>query len=592
MSVAKFWEKGSGVGIEGTVLDSKYRVLRLIGEGGMGAVYEAEHVKVHRHVAVKFLAAELARDVSAVARFQREAEAAGRIGHDNICEVFDFGVGPNGLPYFVMPLLKGRALSAAICEAGRFPPARACDVGAQALSALAEAHAAGIIHRDLKPDNIFLIRVGDREDFVKLLDFGVSKIMRSPTLGGEGGSPPLTKTGSVLGTPAYMSPEQARGLKDIDARVDVYAVGVILYEMLTGHRPFDGETFNEVLWKLWNDPVTPPRAFCSDLSPDLEQVVLRAMSRDREQRHPSASVLREDLLRVAAALRTGAAHPAGTLITVGGSAPAEPAPPTPGSAFSSSVAAPVPGPATLITPGAGSMAPSTEMLLPKRRAPLYVALAVGGVLVAGAAAFFLLQGTDAEPGAAKPPVAVGVRPPPGTVATATAPLPTAPTLSRPDNSSATVSVDPAESAPPTPDGSAAPAPDAGQAGRTEADVPPTPEAVRITLEGVPPGSTITVDGSAVAGPAFDVARADRSLEVVVRAAGFEPWRQRVSAGAAAAIPVRLRRASGAGRTRADAGRGGTADAGTTLAAEPADGGRPRDGRGAVDGTVSQFGAVP
>ncbi|MBI5488578.1 MAG: protein kinase [Deltaproteobacteria bacterium] len=583
MGVSLFLEARHGVGIEGTVLDSKYRIVRLVGEGGMGAVYEAEHVKVRRRVAVKFLSPELAHDVSAVERFQREAEAAGRIGHDNICEVFDFGVGPAGSPYFVMPLLKGCALSEAIRAAGRFPPARACDVAAQTLAALSEAHAAGIVHRDLKPDNIFLTRIGDRDDFVKILDFGISKVLRHPTLGGGDGKPELTKTGSVLGTPAYMAPEQARGVKDIDARVDVYAMGVILYEMLTGRRPFDGESFNEVLWKLWNDPVTPPRAYCADLSPELEHLVLRAMSRDREQRHASASALRQAVLDAAAAARAGAARPAGTLLTLDASGPTAPAPPPAAAVAAKASTAPGPAPAQMFTPGAGSVVPSTAMMVPRRRGPLYATLALLAALAAGVSAFFLLRddrsGRDAagSPRAAPSPTQQSAATP---AVAATTPLRGTPLLPAASTLPAPGIPDAAEPAaiPPTT------SPDAGQTPTAETSAVPLPATVRIFLQGVPSGAAVTVDGSAAEGPAFDVPRADRTVDVVVRAPGFEPWRRAVSASAPASIPVRLQRATGTVRPpRADAGTGGTA---------AADVGVARDARGAVDGTVSQFGAVP
>jgi serine/threonine-protein kinase len=286
----------------GAVLDGTYRLVRLLGQGGMGTIYEAVHLGVERPVAIKFLNRDLAATPEARQRFEREAKAAGRIGHDNICEALDFGVDEAGFQFYVMPLLRGRSLALELRLTGPLPAARAFDIAGQALSALAAAHAAGLVHRDLKPGNIFLTTLGDRDDFVKVLDFGISKAIEGRLFDDDPET--LTRSGAVLGTPHYMAPEQARGDKDLDGRVDLYALGVILYEMLTGRRPFVGQSHGEIFWKVWNEPVVPPRQIRPDLPPALQDIVLRAMARDRALRFPSTEAMRSALLD--AGLRPGA----------------------------------------------------------------------------------------------------------------------------------------------------------------------------------------------------------------------------------------------------------------------------------------------
>ena len=301
----------------GSVLGGKYRPLRRLAVGGMGAVYEAEHVEIGHHVAVKVMKRELADRAEAVARFRREAQIAGNLGHDNICAVLDVGATPDGAPYLVMPLLKGRSLAQVLAESGPMPEERALDVAAQVLSALAAAHQVGVVHRDLKPDNVFLTQVGERDDFVKVLDFGISKV-----LGAQREASALTQTGTLVGTPYYMAPEQARGLKDQDVRVDVYAVGVMLYEMLTGHLPFAGDQIGDVIIKIATEGFARPRQLRPDLAPAVEAFVLRAMERDRERRFSDASSMRDEALR----LLTGTAAPVTATPVPSRTTPATPSP--------------------------------------------------------------------------------------------------------------------------------------------------------------------------------------------------------------------------------------------------------------------------
>ncbi|MCP4674035.1 MAG: serine/threonine protein kinase [Deltaproteobacteria bacterium] len=271
-----------------TMLGGKYCINETIGAGGMGAVYSATYEAINRQVAVKVLHPEFTEDPSVVERFHREARAAGSIGHDNICDVMDIGLTDEGAPFLVMPLLEGESL-APLIQGGEISLHRLTDIVCQTLSALQAAHDVMIIHRDLKPDNIFVTRFGDREDFVKLLDFGISKVIDQDSIS------ELTQTGTIVGTPHYMAPEQARGKKDIDHRVDIYAIGVILYEALTGRKPFEGDSYNEVMFKILAEPYPAPSELNPNVTKSVEQVILRAMARDAAKRYASAREMRLDL---------------------------------------------------------------------------------------------------------------------------------------------------------------------------------------------------------------------------------------------------------------------------------------------------------
>jgi len=240
----------------GQIIEGKYRIVRLLGEGGMGAVYEGENVRIHRRVAIKVLHSAVASNVDAVQRFEREAQAAGRIGSDHIVEVIDLGNLPDGDRFMVMEYLDGESFSQRIQGRGRLSPAEASGIMIQLLEGLAAAHGAGIFHRDLKPDNVYLLRSKKGQgDFVKILDFGISKFNK---LNKDSGMS-MTRTGAVMGTPYYMSPEQAKGSKDMDHRSDLYSAGVMLYEAITGQVPFNAETFNELIFKIVLETPAPPQ---------------------------------------------------------------------------------------------------------------------------------------------------------------------------------------------------------------------------------------------------------------------------------------------------------------------------------------------
>lgn len=273
------------------VIDGKYRIVRLLGEGGMGAVYEGIHTLIHRRVAIKVLHAEISDRAEAVARFEREAQAAGRIGSQHIVEVLDFGSLPSGARYLVMEFLQGESLSARLKARGKLNATEAIPIFRPLLDGIGAAHAAGIVHRDLKPDNIFLQRREGAGDFVKILDFGISKFSH---LSGESGLR-MTTTGAVMGTPYYMSPEQARGVSQVDHRADTYAAGVILYECLSGSVPFSASSFNELMFKIVLEQPPPIAEQVPGLDLGLARIVEQAMDRDPNRRFASAAAMREAL---------------------------------------------------------------------------------------------------------------------------------------------------------------------------------------------------------------------------------------------------------------------------------------------------------
>ncbi|MGB0681039.1 MAG: serine/threonine protein kinase, partial [Polyangiales bacterium] len=229
----------------GSTLAGRYEVVRRIGEGGMGFVYEGRHAIIEKPVAIKVLRDDVSGKPDVVERFRQEAKSASRIGHENIIDISDFGVTPSGQNFFVMELLNGEDLANVLARETTIETGRAVRIVLQCCLALGAAHSKGIVHRDMKPENIFLIHRNGRADFVKIVDFGIAKMTDLESVGGAGARK-LTKTGMIFGTPEYMAPEQAAG-KPLDHRVDVYALGVILYEMLCGRVPFVGETFMGIL---------------------------------------------------------------------------------------------------------------------------------------------------------------------------------------------------------------------------------------------------------------------------------------------------------------------------------------------------------
>jgi serine/threonine protein kinase len=270
----------------GTTVQGRYHLVRLLGDGGMGSVYKAADQVLRRFVAVKLLHASTAENPSAVERFVREARAAASIGHTNIIDILDFGM-EKSRPYLVMEYLRGRSLSHAIHHEGPFSVARACSIATHSLAGLAAAHDRGILHRDLKPANLMLIHKFGDQDFVKLCDFGFATLLSPSERIDDAKS--LTPARTLVGTPAYAAPERLRGDSRPDPRMDVYSIGVVLFEMLVGARPFDAPTFQELAQKVRKEPPPPLRGFRRDLPPELEHVVLRALAKNREDRWSTAA---------------------------------------------------------------------------------------------------------------------------------------------------------------------------------------------------------------------------------------------------------------------------------------------------------------
>jgi len=274
----------------GMVLAGRYLVKSRIGEGGMGLVYEGLHRDIDKRVAIKVLRDDLSRRPEVVARFRQEAKSASRIGHENIVDISDFGETTRGASYFVMEFLEGEDLANVLCREGTVDAARACAIVLQCCRALSATHAKGIVHRDIKPENIFLTKRDGIDDFVKIVDFGIAKMSDIETEGAP--ERKLTKTGMIFGTPEYMSPEQAAG-KELDHRVDVYALGIILYECLAGRVPFQGDTFMAVLTQhlfaeLPRIDELNPSAM---VSRELELVIRKALAKDPDDRYQDTEEL-------------------------------------------------------------------------------------------------------------------------------------------------------------------------------------------------------------------------------------------------------------------------------------------------------------
>ena len=291
-----------------------YRIIEILGKGGMGTVYLAEHPALGRRAAVKVLDPELTSKPEMTERFFNEARAANEIGHPGIVEVSDFGTLPSGEPYIVMEFLRGQSLAARMRAAGRLPVTTALEIAAQAADALGAAHRKNVVHRDLKPDNLFLVPDARRpgREQVKILDFGIAKLAQRPASAGGA----VTRTGTVMGTPQYMSPEQCRATKDVDQRSDVYSLGIILYEMLAGEAPFSSDSWGELVYLQIGVEPPPLRSRQPDVPADLEAVVHKALAKDPELRFQSMDELRQAL--------TGSAPR--TLVLDGPDAPAVPTP--------------------------------------------------------------------------------------------------------------------------------------------------------------------------------------------------------------------------------------------------------------------------
>jgi len=278
--------------IVGSTLSGRYLVTRKVGQGGMGAVYEATHTLIGKRVAVKVLLEKYAQREAIVKRLKQEAQLASSIGNEHIIDITDFGNTEDGRTFVVMEFLEGESLAECLSRETKLPEQRILRIATQTASALAAAHAKGVVHRDIKPENIFLLKRKEL-DFVKVVDFGISKSLRASTE--EEAAPRLTQTGMVLGTPLYMSPEQARGDEDLDARVDIYALGIIMYEAASGRVPFSGNNYLSVISQVLNEEPKPLREIRPDLSDEFEAIVNKAIAKDRNDRYASANDMLADL---------------------------------------------------------------------------------------------------------------------------------------------------------------------------------------------------------------------------------------------------------------------------------------------------------
>jgi eukaryotic-like serine/threonine-protein kinase len=268
---------------EGDVLADKYRVERVLGTGGMGIVVAARHLRLQERVAIKFLHPDALSNAEAVARFEREARAAAKIKSEHVARVSDVGTLDNGCPYMIMEYLEGEDLANWLQQRGPLAIDQAVEFILQTCEAMAEAHGLGIVHRDLKPANLFCIRRTDGLPSIKVLDFGISKI--------DGPGLDITHAGAVMGSPLYMSPEQMVSARSVDARTDIWALGVILYELISGRGPFTGENLPEVCMSIARQPTPSLRATRPDTPPNLDAVIAKCLQKDRKKRYSNVAEL-------------------------------------------------------------------------------------------------------------------------------------------------------------------------------------------------------------------------------------------------------------------------------------------------------------
>ena len=357
--------------LSGREIAGRYRLLQLLGAGGMGAVYRAEQISLKREVALKLLKSELSADPALVQRFNIEAKLAAKLSHPNTVTMFDFGQDTDGTLFIVMELVSGQSLRELLGRDGALPVARALAICEQVCASLADAHAHGIVHRDLKPDNVMLTRRGKRTDVVRVLDFGIAKLRDER---GDVTAMPVTQAGDLLGTPQYMAPEQIRG-EAVDGRTDIYAMGAMLYEMLTGKLPFTGPTVMAILGKHLTDAPQPPRQRRPDLAipPEIEALVMQALAKAPASRPPSMEELAERVGRIRAALPpSGASIPRRTTRPPGVPLTVDTPMPQSAAGYAAPTPAPLPvGHPTPGTPGTNPTPPPGPAYSPPPPGPAY-----------------------------------------------------------------------------------------------------------------------------------------------------------------------------------------------------------------------------
>jgi eukaryotic-like serine/threonine-protein kinase len=416
----------------GAIVAAKYKLDAVIGEGGMGSVWSATHLGLGQPVAIKFISKDFIRSPEALRRFDSEARAAAKLRSRHVVQVFDTGTLEDGTPYIAMEILHGETLQTRVHRGGPLPLLEGIEIVRQSCRALSRAHAAGIVHRDIKPDNIFLAQSTDDDGYlVKILDFGIAKMgLNDQSAQGS------TRTGAVLGTPLYMSPEQARGLKTIDHRTDLYSMGLVSYTMFTGNLAFSSESFGDLLLQICTAPLPSLAAGAPWLPPAVELWFKRACAREPQDRYASAQEF-SDALHAAAGV---------TLPSRGSSLPeasGQGVPGTPGSSVSSNLqgfassGAVASGTSSGIS-RSGEVEPGADALVVPGRGKLWLGIIAAAVLlvggVAGAAIVFLGKGAHAPVNPAAS-VAVSPTPPPSAVPVAAAkpapPEPAAPEAGSP-----------------------------------------------------------------------------------------------------------------------------------------------------------------
>ena len=370
----------------GQVLDGRYRIIAKLGEGGMGEVYAAEHVHIEKRVAVKLLRNEIVQNEEAVTRFRQEARSASSIGHKNIAGIEDFGKLPDGRLYLCMELLNGQPLNEMLEQP--MEPGRLLNILIQTGHGLAAAHLKGIIHRDMKPENIFVTHDDSGQDVPKLLDFGIAKVSQSE------GNNHLTKTGTIFGTPFYMAPEQALG-QSVDARADVYAVGVIMYEAFCGAVPFEGESFMAILTQHITAEPLPPAQMAANhgrtIPPGVEAIILKAMKKEPEDRYQNMDEMVQALVTAYRGIAGAgmSSYMQAYVPPPTGVHPAASGVPTPAPYHPSDQSQPV-----FMSSGSGPMPGDSAFQIPKRKSKAGVFIAIFAVLavVGGGTAFLVLSG--------------------------------------------------------------------------------------------------------------------------------------------------------------------------------------------------------
>ncbi|HEY3499819.1 MAG TPA: serine/threonine-protein kinase [Polyangiaceae bacterium] len=467
----------------GQILLGKYRIERVLGMGGMGVVVAATHVTLEERVAIKFLLPDALSNPEAIARFLREARAAVRIKSEHVARVTDVGQLENGAPYMIMEYLDGADLGSLTVQRGALPIEDAVEFLLQACEALAEAHALGIIHRDLKPANLFLVRRADGTPSVKVLDFGISKLT-GLSASGSGRDLGMTKTATIMGSPLYMSPEQMASSRDVDTRTDIWALGAILYELLTGAVPFQADTITQLCALILQQPPPPLRNLRPDAPEPLQAIILRCLEKDRERRYAN-------IAEFASALAPFAPHRArisiervSRVIESAGLGTSRPPP-----------AALPPGSVAGQTRDAWGNS-GVQHRKSGRTLGLVIAALVGFGGIAAAALYFMTRstGSDSTPSSAAVPPPVAPAPTPSqtsTIEPAPVPVTTSPaTSSSASVATSSVAATPASAAPPRQKTSGKPARTAATA-RTTAPVPPPAPAAPTSK---PPPKVDLLDG--------------------------------------------------------------------------------------------------